>query len=266
MSLATDSILFHSIQPFSVPFGTSKHHPLHCHADAVELLLVLSGTVQCKIDDQVHTASAGTVLFIQPGSWHEQLYPSSDKHHGYRLTFCPVNSTNYTEFPSVIPIDSLDNLKTLFMHLQQEKQFPRTDSKQMTHHVINSILLHVFRAANQQESSNYPNLEETIQDVKHYMEENHSKSLTLEELATRFKLNKYQFARHFKEITGMSPLQYIITCRINTAKHLLRTSDKSVSKIASKTGYKSDTQFQAAFKKAAGLTPRQYRLRHKQNS
>ncbi|MCH4827238.1 AraC family transcriptional regulator [Planococcus halocryophilus] len=263
MTLAPDSFLFHSIQSFSVPYGTSQHVPLHRHADTVEMLLVLSGTVQCKIDGQVYTAPAGTVLFIQAGSWHEQLYTASDKHCGYRLSFCPVDPTHYAEFPPVIPIDRIDTLKTLFIHLQQEKQFPRKDSKQMTHHVISSILLHVYRSAGRQESHNYLNSEETIQEVKHYMEENHSKPLTLAELATRFNLTKYQLARLFKEITGMSPLQYIISCRITTAKHLLRTSDSSVSKIAVKIGYKSNTQFQAAFKAVVGVTPRQYRVNSK---
>lgn len=258
-----DSILFHSIQSFSVPYGTSQHYQLHHHPDTIELLLVLSGTVHCKIDGQIYIAPAGTVLFIQAGSWHEQLYTASDKHCGYRLTFCPVDSTNYGDLPPIIPIKPIDSLKTLFMQLQQEKEYLRTDSKQMAHHLINSILLHVYRSASKHESCSYSNLEETVQEIKHYMEENHAKSLSLEDLAARFNLTKYQLARLFKKITGMSPLQYIISCRITTAKYLLRTSDNSVSKIAVKIGYKSDTQFQAAFKTIVGVTPRQYRVNSK---
>lgn len=263
MSAATDPTLFHSIQSFSIPYGTSEYHPLHHHPATVELLLVVAGTVHCKIDRQTYLAPAGTVLFIQAGKWHEQLYAASDMQSGYRLTFCTENVKSYAELPPIIPISEIDSFNSLLMQLKQETEHPRPDSNQIAHHLINLILLHVIRSANNQESISYSNLDKTIQEIKHYMEENYSKSLSLEELATRFELNKYQLARLFKQVTGVSPLQYIISCRINTAKYLLCTSNSSISKIASKIGYKSDTQFQAAFKKVVGVTPRQYRVNNK---
>ncbi|AIY05461.1 transcriptional regulator, AraC family [Planococcus sp. PAMC 21323] len=266
MPIATDSFLFHSIQSFSVPDGTSKQVPLHHHPDTVELLLVLNGTIHCQIDGQTYHASAGTVLFIQAGSWHEQLYVASDTYCGYRLTFCPLDPASYANYPSIISISQIANLKSLFLQLQLEKEQPGADSKQMAHHLINAILLFVYRSATKPETNEYSNVEATIQEIKYYMEENHSQTLSLEELAERFELNKYQLARLFKQVTDMSPLQYIISCRINTAKYLLCTSDSPISKISSKVGYKSNTQFQAAFKKATGLTPRQYRIQQYQHT
>lgn len=259
----TAPLLYHSIQHFSIPHGETWHQPLHRHPETAELLLVLEGTVHCKLGDHAHPVPSGTVLLVPPGCWHELWYGAAQQQRACCLSFAWqdfVEFSHLADLSGVIQVDDFTGVASLIVRLQQEKEHPQPDSKRMAHHLIWLILALVSRSAETAPARNDQDFEETVRQVQHYMEEHHCRSLTLEGLADQFKLNKYQLSRLFKQHTGMSLLQYIIGCRMDTAKQLLISTDISVATIASKVGYKSTTQFQAAFKKMVRTTPRHYRL------
>ena len=255
--IITDSFDLQSIDSFSLPHGHSRQQPLHRHPDTVEMLLVLEGNVQCTIDGKLYTAVSGSVLTIPAGTWHRQWYAAPEQQSGYKLAF---SAAVPFVWPPVFSIKDPKGLKALLVRLQKESVQPQADSKQLTHHLIGLLFTLLSRSLNSDTSPTYRNFEKTVQEIKHYIEENHPLQLTLDLIAERFSFNKYQLARLFKEYTGISPIQYIISCRLDAAKQLLATTDTPVNSIAAAVGYKSDTQFQAAFKKAFGVTPRQYRL------
>ena len=67
------------------------------------------------------------------------------------------------------------------------------------------------------------------------------------------------FIRSFKRYTGVTPLQYITTIRINKAKELLKDSGYSIQEIGSLVGYDNQLYFSRMFKKQTGCSPSQYR-------
>jgi transcriptional regulator GlxA family with amidase domain len=69
------------------------------------------------------------------------------------------------------------------------------------------------------------------------------------------------FKRRFTEGTGMSPLDYIHTVRLEEAKQLLETTDMAVEAIAMEVGYQDASFFGRLFRRKASLTPAQYRRR-----
>lgn len=74
-----------------------------------------------------------------------------------------------------------------------------------------------------------------------------------------------QYLRKFKESTGVPLIQYLMNLRINHAKSLLLSTQKSVLEIAYEVGYDSVNYFIRAFKsRTRGITPLQYRLQKKQ--
>ena len=257
----SETFLFHSIQHFSIPHGEPRYQPLHRHPDPAELLLVTEGHVHCKIGTHSYSLPSGTALFVPSGFWHELDYPAAPKQSGYRLSFASphLKPDLVTDVPRVIQVDDLVGIIPLFARLEQENEQPHPDSR-IIHHLVGLISALLDRSTDTQNSLNSREAEKTIRRVKLYMEEHHCRSLSLEDLAAQFSLDKYQLARLFKQQTGMSPLQYLISCRLDTARQLLATTDTTVASIGSRVGYKSATQFQAAFKKAVGTTPRHYRL------
>ena len=72
-------------------------------------------------------------------------------------------------------------------------------------------------------------------------------------------LSEFHFSRAFKQSTGYAPSRYFIRMRIETARRLLRESNRSVIEIGMEVGYSSPGHFSQLFRREVGLTPSQYR-------
>lgn len=92
-----------------------------------------------------------------------------------------------------------------------------------------------------------------------YIEDNFQQDITLAEICNNIAYSPYYFSRVFKKETNMSPYEYLINRRINHAKHLLITTNDSITSISEQCGYNSNIHFSNSFKKLVGMTPKQYR-------
>lgn len=89
--------------------------------------------------------------------------------------------------------------------------------------------------------------------------------LRLQELADIAHLSTDRFSHLFKEITGMSPVEYIINERINKACELLTNTSLSTTKIASECGFCTSSYFTQKFAQYMKVTPTEYRLNRQKN-
>ncbi|GGX87752.1 hypothetical protein GCM10007160_13910 [Litchfieldella qijiaojingensis] len=74
-------------------------------------------------------------------------------------------------------------------------------------------------------------------------------------------LTERSFKRRFKLATGMTPMEYVHTLRLEEAKQYLETTDEPVEAIAELVGYADASFFRRLFSRRVGLTPSQYRRR-----
>lgn len=74
-------------------------------------------------------------------------------------------------------------------------------------------------------------------------------------------LAERSFKRRFKQATGMSPIEYVHTLRLEESKHLLETTELSIEAVANEVGYEDASFFGRLFRRKVGLTPAQYRRR-----
>ena len=74
-------------------------------------------------------------------------------------------------------------------------------------------------------------------------------------------LPERSFQRRFKLATGMTPLEYVHTMRLEEAKHLLETTTEAVEAIAEAVGYEDAAFFARLFRRKVNLSPAQYRRR-----
>jgi AraC family L-rhamnose operon regulatory protein RhaS len=83
---------------------------------------------------------------------------------------------------------------------------------------------------------------------------------TLEKMAHKCGLARNQFAIICRQLTDQSPIEYLNSCRIAQAEHLLETRrDMNLSQIANACGFRSSQYFSTIFKQAKGLNPSAYR-------
>ena len=74
-------------------------------------------------------------------------------------------------------------------------------------------------------------------------------------------LPERSFKRRFEQATGMSPLEYVHTMRLEEAKQMLETTSASIEAIANEVGYEDAGFFARLFRRKVDLTPGQYRKR-----
>jgi AraC-like DNA-binding protein len=80
---------------------------------------------------------------------------------------------------------------------------------------------------------------------------------SLPELAQRVGMSNRTLQRHFRAVLGMNPFAYLAQQRMQVAKQLLHTGDRTVTEVANLVGYSHPAHFAAAFKKQFGLAPHQ---------
>lgn len=95
--------------------------------------------------------------------------------------------------------------------------------------------------------------------AKEYIRKNFEHELSLNNLAEHVGLSQCHFSRVFKQETGYSPYEYTILVRMNKAKHLLGTTNKTVKEIAFEVGYQSESNFCNAFTSKIGISPKKFR-------
>ena len=92
-----------------------------------------------------------------------------------------------------------------------------------------------------------------------FIHDNLATDLRLEDMADQAAMSAYHFARAFKAETGSSPLQFVISARMDAAKVLLKTTKLPVAQIAHRVGYEDLSRFGRHFKTRVGATPKAYR-------
>jgi len=83
--------------------------------------------------------------------------------------------------------------------------------------------------------------------------------LTVEDLARQARMSSRNLGRHFRTVTGTTPLQWLLTQRIRHAQELLETTDDSVETIAAATGMGTSTTLRRNFNRTVGVPPDTYR-------
>jgi AraC family transcriptional regulator, transcriptional activator FtrA len=83
--------------------------------------------------------------------------------------------------------------------------------------------------------------------------------LTVAAMAQRARMSTRTFARRFREVTGTTPLRWVLNQRILAAQRQLETTDTSVDWIAQECGFGTGATFRLHFKRVVGVSPTDYR-------
>jgi AraC-like DNA-binding protein len=102
-------------------------------------------------------------------------------------------------------------------------------------------------------------LERHLLRARDLIDARYAEGLDVQALARRAHTSPAHFSRRFKHTFGETPHQYLLTRRIERAKHLLRETDRSVTEISLDVGFRSLGSFSSKFKAIVGGTPTEYR-------
>lgn len=103
-----------------------------------------------------------------------------------------------------------------------------------------------------------PHSDQLVKKVQVHIEENFRQALQVSNLAAMVNITTRTLNRRFQSSIGMRPIEYIQAVRIEQAKRLLESGDVSIKSLAHQVGYDDISSFTRLFKRATGLTPKEY--------
>jgi AraC-like DNA-binding protein len=94
-----------------------------------------------------------------------------------------------------------------------------------------------------------------------YIDTHFVDEISAEALAKIAGISVPHFNRLFRQVLRLSPMDYVLSLRIQEAQRLLATSSETLGGIAAQVGFYDQSHFTKRFRKVTGLTPSQYRQR-----
>ncbi|OWQ45843.1 hypothetical protein CDL60_18500 [Roseateles noduli] len=123
-----------------------------------------------------------------------------------------------------------------------------------------AIVAHVRRALGDGEApAPFPRQDERARAAAHCIETRSAEALTLDDVADAAGLSPFHLLRVFRQAIGVTPHQYLIRQRLMHALRLLRDTRRPVTDVAYDSGWADLSNFNRAFRREFGCSPRALR-------
>ena len=98
-----------------------------------------------------------------------------------------------------------------------------------------------------------------MRQAKQYIEDNFQRQITLEDVAEAIHMNPSYLSHMFKKELHINFSDFLLSCRIDAGKELLRSTDTQIAEVAEQIGYQDSKYFSKVFNRVVGLKPSVYR-------
>ena len=253
---------------------TAKHggdwnSMMHTHACA-ELFYVVGGSGQFKIGELVRPVSADDMLIVNPNVEHTEVSLNQNPLEYIVLgveglefsaeegvddgRYCMVNFHNSREEV----LHTLRNLLSEIEHKAKNYQIVCQD-------LLEVLLIRLMRRNDFPLKPAAPQRRTTREcaAVRRYIDSHFKENITLEQLASITHINKYHMVHSFSKEYGISPINYLISRRIEESRCLLSDTDHTLSEISHMLGFSSPSYFSQSFRRLENLSPMEYRKQNR---
>lgn len=275
-----------------IPYSVNIYHRqsyegqngvLHVH-DVFELLLVLSDGATVYINEERFPVRQNTLLLfnrtdlhcikVGPGCYYDRyvLYLCAEQ-----IDACSTSQTylldcfcrRTSSVACLLPLTD-EQLSTLLPLYQQMDDAISQQTEVFGADVLKrSLLCQILVQTNRYYHAYYhlPPFEasmmpQTIYNLLQYIYENYSQELTLTDLADNAYLSTHYLCRLFKQVMGVSPMEYVRNLKLTKAKDLL-IKGNSVMSTCEMVGYNNLSNFSRQFKAQIGISPQQYAIQNR---
>lgn len=101
--------------------------------------------------------------------------------------------------------------------------------------------------------------DELVANAQQRIETNYHDTGTIEEMIKDLPASRRNMVRRFKQVTGITPIEYLQHTRIEAAKKLLEQTSQQMTEVILNSGYNDPKAFRRIFRKTVGMTPSEYR-------
>lgn len=230
-----------------------------------QLLYVASGKAHFHFDGEEKIVTAGHMVLYHPREPQKYEYYGEDQTEVYWVHFTGGNVKNIlrsyglTDDKKVFYCGSGLEYQNLFRTMIYELQMCKENYPEMLEMYLRQIFIMLHRYFESSLRTDNTRVVEEIDKATVYFNEHYSEDISIDEYAENNHVSVSWFIRNFKQCTGSTPMQYILSKRIYNAEALLQDPSYNITEIAHIVGYDNPLYFSRIFRKAKGLSPSEYR-------
>ncbi|MCI9597971.1 MAG: AraC family transcriptional regulator [Firmicutes bacterium] len=255
----------------------------HWHAN-VEIILIRKGSYWCGLDLAAHQLKQGDMAIVNSQQLHQLAGQDPNTVHDALLFDPEILDFSYPDEWQETWIRPFLKHELVFKNILSPAEPSYADFRILFDEILKRslekagnwyigcklLLLEMFALASENRmlipvEQEYPKAE--LKKIQHYktiiayMEEHFHEPVSLGQLADVISCNPQYLCRFFKEISGVSPIQYLISYRIERASHLLAKTSLPILQVALDCGFENASYFIRKFKEMKGCTPKEFRQR-----
>ena len=226
-------------------FNPGEKHVTRLSREDV-LLLVFSGVLRFSENGNAVEVSEGEYYIQKADMYQEGVVPSDSPKYFY------IHFNGQYSDQNGLPLRgnfSYEAIKPLLFRLEKLEMSQKPILEKTT--LFYQILVNLCGVTNNEISA--------VQEIEQYLSENYLKEITISGLAGRFNYSEDYIIRIFKKAYGVTPYQYMINLRMQLAKQLLLSTNRSIVQISEECGYQDFSAFYRAFSKMFGCSPAKWR-------
>lgn len=244
-------------------YGGDWHSVPHTH-NHTELFYIVGGKGQFFIEDQCFPVDVNNLVIINPNVIHTEASLNAQPLEYIVLGIDGIelaNSENSNgQFCMLDHFESVE-ISSCLRNILREMELKNTGYEDICQAYMEILIIRLMRST----SLAVPAEPQTISGnrqcaaVRRHIDVHFKEPLTLEQLAEEAHMNKFYLSHAFKREYGVSPINYMITKRIEESKYLLAETDLSLSQVAQMLGFSSPSYFSQVFRRTQNLSPMEYR-------
>ncbi len=248
--------------PRSFPWTTYPHF----HAKEYEIVFVVQGNGLLQLPGVSYPLADGSVALIPPNTAH--YYQGSDiggvtfAHYAIRFSILengsPLAKALECAQPIFVQSKQIVQFKTL-LNIQQ--QFAKENGG-VIDQKIQTLCLLILEMIQEEFSESGVEIvtcaPEYANDLLVYLQNHIYSKVTLEEISRHFSLSQSHLSRVFLKTYHISPINYLIYCRMRQARTYILNDDLPPAEIAKRLAYRTTYHFTKTFEKFYGCKPEDY--------
>lgn len=254
----------------------ADEHTFHYH-DFNKIVIFISGNVTYVIEGKYYKLRPWDILFVSSNELHKPIIDPNEYYERIIIwvnaNFLASQSTDDSDLLTCfqkaakeklnlfrLNSDNLNIIKDTIFRLEEAIIDRDFGSKilQKVYFVQLMVYLNRFMLSIKTKKDDKDiQYDERVVSILAYINENIDSNLSIDNIASKFYLNRYYLMHNFKNQTGYTLHNYILQKRLAKAVALVKKGLKAAS-VSEQCGFQDYSSFVRAFKKNFGLSPRQY--------
>lgn len=247
---------------------TASHQHRHEHH---QIVVGVRGEADLSVDGTGSHLDTWRACLVPTEARHD--YCGDNQNHVLVINLDPfmpaLSSPGHGEYERLAPLFERPRTLDMDSKLQGLVQFtagefdrsPHNDS--MKRHLAASILHCMAERLGKPRSVSVNRQLIRPDAIRRYIMENLHRKISVQDLAGVACLSVSRFHEMFREVTGITPHQFLLNTRLDQATQLLLSTSFSVSEVSYRTGFSSQSALTNALRKHKGTTPTRLRIGEK---